>query len=120
MLSVIILVRVVKDVCQYLKKEVSVYHMFGEQQKYIKRMYIQYFIDVLSKRILIGWIAGTLVLAGYVLVIFFKIAMETSILYSLLLPLGLSVLFLLCMMLILLTTLYREKVTDDEFTSDVY
>lgn len=120
MLSVIILVRVVKDVCQYLKKEVSVYHMFGEQQKYIKRMYIQYFIDVLSKRILIGWIGGTLVLAGYVLVIFFKIAMETSILYSLLLPLGLSVLFLLCMMLILLTTLYREKVTDDEFTSDVY
>lgn len=117
-LSVIVLLKVLHEVCRYLKKEISVYYMFGEQQKYIRRMYIQYFVDVLRKRVMIGWIAGTMVLAGYVLVIFFKIAMEPSVLYSLLLPLILSILFLISMVFILLVLLSREKVIDDEFTCD--
>lgn len=118
-LSVVMLLRILKEACSYLKKEISVYYMFGEQKKYIKRMYVQYFIDVLSKRISIGWILSTLVIAAYVLVIFFKIVMHTAILYNLLLPLGLGILFLICIVAALFIALRKEKLVDEEFTRDM-
>lgn len=118
-ISIMILLRVLKDACCSLKKEVSVYYMFGEQIKYIKRMYVQYFIDVLSKRILIGWILSTIVIAGYVLVIFFKIVMHSTILYNLFLPLALGILFLICIVIILFIALHKEKLIDEEFTKEM-
>lgn len=110
--SIFVLLRLVRETLHYGYKEMSAYYMFGEQMIYIKRMYIQYFIDILSKRILISGIFATLIVSCFVFVIFFKIAMYGSILYNLLLPLGISVAMVLLLIGIVFMELRNKSVVD--------
>ena len=118
LVSLLLLVRYLRKAIHQLMKEMSVYFLFGETLRNIKKFYIRYFSGVLTRRVLFGGFCGTMILAGFILMIFFKISMYTAILYNLLLPLVLVLLFLMIITGFLFLYLHRASVIDEDILRD--
>lgn len=117
-ISLLLLMRYLHRAIRKLEKEMSVYFLFGETMQNIKKFYIRYFAGMLTRRVLFGGFCGTVILAGFILIIYFKLSMYTKILYNLLLPLVLALLFLLIVTVFLIQYMRRCEVIDEEILRD--
>lgn len=101
-----------------LRKEMSIYYLFGERKKVLIQMYKHYFTDILKHQVLFGWLCGTLALGTFVLMIYFLLSATPSVLYSLVLPLVLAFLVFIIMKIVFILTLRKQDIIEESFEDE--
>ncbi|MEG1474134.1 MAG: hypothetical protein RSC10_00150, partial [Longicatena sp.] len=105
-------IMIMKSGIEITGKEMTSYYLFGEKKSTIQHIYFQMFKDIVRKKIIFGWLCGTLLLALFVILIFVMLSLSKSAFLSLLVPIGIAVVLYGMMRLVLLLVLDKQELIE--------
>ncbi len=114
-IAISVTLRLLFQVIKEEKKEMSLYYVQGEQMSTLKKFHIQQMLSHLMKSALIACACSMLIIGIFIQIIYYRLSADASILFSILLPVIVTILFILAIGVLLKIIVQKNNVVEDLF-----